>query len=87
MHGSASAPARTPRAWNMSPRSRRTALVDLISAGIFRAVTSDGTPSDGRESPDRESSIDALALSPESRLSVATRAEPARNQSKAGERV
>lgn len=88
MHGSASAAASTPRASNMSPRQRRAALTDLIGAGIARAIGSRDMPPDGPEQPDPESSVDALALSPESRLSVATRGEPApgtRNESKAGE--
>jgi hypothetical protein len=87
MHGSASAAARRPRASNMSPRQRRAALTDLIGAGIAQAIGSRDMPPDGPESPDPESSVDALALSPESRLSVATRGEPAQNESKAGERA
>ena len=90
MHGSASAAAGTSRASNISPRQRRAALTDLIGAGIARAVGSRNMPPDGPESPDPESSLRALALSPESRLSVATRGEPApgmRNESKAGERA
>jgi len=87
MHGSASAAAKMPRASNMSPRQRRAALMDLIGVGIARAIASRDTPPDGPRPPDPESSVDALALSPESRLSVATRGEPARNESKAGERA
>lgn len=87
MHGSASAAASTLRASNMSPRQRRAALTDLIGAGIARAVGSRNMPPDGPEPHDPESSVDALALSSESRLSVATRGEPVRNQPKAGERA
>lgn len=87
MHGSASAAAKIPWASTMSPRQRRAALTDLIGAGIARAVGSRNMPPDGQVSPDPESSVDALALSPESRLSVATRGEPARNEPKAGERA
>lgn len=91
MHESASAAAKMPRArrggqaLNMSPRQRRAALTDLIGAGIARAIASRDTPPDGPNPPDPESSVDALALSPQSRLSVATGAEPAWNESKAGE--
>lgn len=73
MHGVASAAAKTPRALNMSARQRRAALTDLIGVGIARAVGSRDMLADGPKSPDPESSVDALALSPESRLSVATR--------------
>lgn len=85
MHGSASAAAKTPRASNMSPRQRRAALTDLIGAGIAHAVAFRDMPPDASASP----TVDALALSPESRLSVATRAprKPARNEPKAGERA
>jgi hypothetical protein len=88
MHEGASAAAGTPRASNMSPRQRRAALMDLIGAAIARAVGSRDMPPDGPEPPDPGSSVDALALSPESRLSVAARGEPApgtRNETKAGE--
>lgn len=77
MHGSASAAARMPRASNMLPRQRRAALTDLIGAGIARAIGSRDMPPGGPEPPDPESSVDALALSPESRLSLATGAKPA----------
>lgn len=83
MHGSASAAARIPRALNMSPRQRRAALTDLIGAGIAQAVASRDMPPDGPPSP----TVDALALSPESRLSVATRAKPVRNEPEAGKRA
>lgn len=83
MHGSASAAAKLPRASNMSPRQRRAALTDLIGAGIAHAVASRDMPPDAPASP----AVDALALSPESRLSVATRAKPVRNEPKAGERA
>lgn len=86
MQRSASAAAKTPRTSNMSPRQRRGALTDLIGAGIAHAVASRDFSPDGRASPGLES-FDALALSPESRLSVGTRADPARNEPKAGERA
>ena len=67
----------------MSPRQRRAALTDLIGAGIAQTVASRDMRPDGPASP----TVDALALSAGSRLSVGTGAEPARNGPKAGERA
>ncbi len=82
MHGrSGPARPRTSRATNMSARQRRSELAGIIANGITRAVAARAEPPELAG----ESSVDALELSRESRLSVDTRARPARNESKAGE--
>lgn len=90
MHGR-TCTAATPRmgssrADRMSVRERRRELAELIATGLARAIAIRTVPAtESAESED--SSVDGLALSATSRLSVHAGETSDRNESKAGERT
>jgi hypothetical protein len=78
---------RTPRGASISARQRRLALIEIIAAGLERAVAERTCAADGDTLGPEDSGVDGLELSATSRLSVHTGRKPGRNASKAGERA
>lgn len=75
----------TSRAASMSARQRHRELVEIIAAGLERAVGERTAAPDADASDLKDSGVDGLELSATSRLSVHTGRKPGRNGAKAGE--
>ncbi len=82
-HTAASPRPTTSRAASMSARQRRRELIEIIAAGLERAIAERTCATDISDLKD--SGVDGLELSAASRLSVRTGPKPGRNGAKAGE--